>query len=481
MQLFASSIPSKAILCALFFIANLTSCSSPGHFNSAMVKNSNYQQNNTPLYADLKQINGKWQFVNINANSGDVKLGTYERSSLDVYIHDDVCFKSLWGSIGTKCSEHNFIENNAVVPSPLKAIELVVLSPIWVLLGFPTAFEPNFSWDKYHSAVNEAKANQNFDSTFMIASDKYDKLQNSIITKSSFDKMYAQGKKELESALKDQIQIKVINSSGLQSAEHLQNKYSQQQLRTKIETSVNYNKATEIFILKEEAERLYGIGDAKTIDEFSLLIDGTNDYIRNTRKLNMLSDNTKDQNHKILVNQLKYGTGVVNTEIDESYRSLFLGYNVDTKSPENIFLLDGKLIGNVVIPIYIKSKDYKNVLPSNYHNENPDIQVSLTGKIISLVNNTSNYISLDALSLYHNSNILTKDNYDIEIPPNGVKTLNLNVFNLKTLQSDYYNLTQKRANNEVVDFGFALKYTITEENKHKSLYKTKKYKLADII
>ena len=125
------------------------------------------------------------------------------------------------------------------------------------------------------------------------------------------------------------------------------------------------------------------------------------------------------------------------------------------------------------------------MLPSSYVNKGRDIEVILEGKSLSITNLTGKYITLDAVSLYHDQNVLTKggsafQNY-IELAPGSITTLSLNEFDLSGLKTSYQGLTKEKAKKTEVQFGFAVKYRITDENTPKTLYEKKSYNLYKLL
>lgn len=134
----------------------------------------------------------------------------------------------------------------------------------------------------------------------------------------------------------------------------------------------------------------------------------------------------------------------------------------------------------------ILSKNFENLYPQDdLVINNSDIRVSLNNGYITIKNKTKSYVTLDALSLYHNSDVLTLggnnfENYH-EVAPEAETRLSLSAFNLRSLSDDYYAMTKVKAKKIKVSFGLAGKYRVTGRSDRKNFYKKKDYRLDKLI
>ena len=163
------------------------------------------------------------------------------------------------------------------------------------------------------------------------------------------------------------------------------------------------------------------------------------------------------------------------------FKKQFGDANVTVEYSKRTALKNGLLPKDFYIPVTITSKQFKDVLPQKFDSRNDDISIVLNGNTIKVTNHTNNFITLEATSLYHKSQILTNRDLNREIPPNAVITLSIRDFNLSQLDNDYPYMTAEKARKENINFGFALKYRKTGIASLESLYQTRNYNLFDLI
>ena len=149
-------------------------------------------------------------------------------------------------------------------------------------------------------------------------------------------------------------------------------------------------------------------------------------------------------------------------------------HKFDLDNPNKIVLKEGKVPTQYGVELRVSSIDYKNIIPY-FENNNKDIVIRIEDKTLVIRNKTEQYVTIDAISIYYNENVLTRSgenflNHD-ELAPNTIGRYNLNQFDLNKLDNNYYRVTSDSARKTNVDFGFAVKYRKTGSNKPKSLFK----------
>ena len=132
--------------------------------------------------------------------------------------------------------------------------------------------------------------------------------------------------------------------------------------------------------------------------------------------------------------------------------------------------------------VVVDSVDYDKVLPAQMYEENEHVSLSFKNNYFYLVNKTGSYISLDRLSFYHNGKIATLSNLRVELPPHAESVL----MSIERLPIDYdavrfRNITKSSVDGISIEYGVALKYRVVNSNSDNTLFKTRNYKLKDLI
>ena len=134
----------------------------------------------------------------------------------------------------------------------------------------------------------------------------------------------------------------------------------------------------------------------------------------------------------------------------------------------------------------ITEKKFSNVFPK-FRNEDRFLKVDFDGDKLHFVNKTENFIQVLTISMYYDTYIksLTLANRPIELAPmaSTLDPLTLKEFidpRMKGL-STYMSISARQAKETTLNFGFAIKYRIVEQNKDMTQYKTIKYNLYDLL
>lgn len=146
----------------------------------------------------------------------------------------------------------------------------------------------------------------------------------------------------------------------------------------------------------------------------------------------------------------------------------------------------GQLINKqIVIKANVKATSYDlgRVYP-DYFSENSDFSILIKGGVIKLTNKTNDFLTINSLSSYVNSDILNIENAKgIRLSPLAYKEINLDA-NLSSAQKSQ--LTFNRLNNSVIqqktfDFGLAIEYKLSSISNSKTLFKQQNYKVKSFI
>jgi hypothetical protein len=507
-------------LVGMLLAGSLLSGCATSEFNSNTIRMTDYQhQNGYTLGASLVETDTGWRFKDIIEEGGEVSLGYFSyRGTTDTKS----CWRSFFGITDGDCHRRHLkfhddspnLSSNIFIP-----LQWAIGTPLSILFSpfnsefleyiFPIAVDREFGWDDYSDAINEAKVAEGYDNRFPELYSRYAQLSQSVNTqlhpepetnleplkKESITFKSAMSQKLMQKAI-SQLSIKVTDKSGLVSTGKIKN-----QLKQTLDTSVQL--ANEPIFTKgsyttylNESNVLKDIFPAKSLDDWSSRL---NIGMSELNKIKTNNKKIKSQNQKVFsqinannASKLKKYQAELSEEngdiyVKKSRRTNYLldNLNYDLEVPINLKIEQGKLTKNAIVELTIKGRNYTNILPESYENKNKEIEVSLDGQTLTLTNKTDKYITLDALSLYHNTNVLTRggDNFQnfSELAPGTERQVSLNEFNLDSLTKDYHDLTKQKASKTNIVFGFAIKYRITELDAPRTLYKKTNYNLYKIL
>ena len=158
------------------------------------------------------------------------------------------------------------------------------------------------------------------------------------------------------------------------------------------------------------------------------------------------------------------------------------GFVAQTKFPEKIQINHGSVNTGAEGTLTLISRSVRQLLPQHYSYSNSDLDLLLQGEIVKITNKTNSYVSLDALTLYHQENVLTLGGDKFrEIAPGAYFTFPLTNFDLRGLRTDHAGLTRERAKLKSVEFGFACKYRRNDLTQARSFVEIKSYRLLDLV
>lgn len=154
------------------------------------------------------------------------------------------------------------------------------------------------------------------------------------------------------------------------------------------------------------------------------------------------------------------------------------GVKYTLKCPQTVLSSESKFTVEAVI----HSIDYKRVIPNNFNESDQNLTINMRSGIINIVNKTDNFVSIDSLSFYHNGNIASEYKMNYELPPGSEKDiLSINSMPIVWKFLSFYDVTRNSANIKKIEYGFAVKYTISDTNKEKTFFKRNTYRLIDLI
>ena len=456
------------------------------------------------LYADLEKGSRGWRLTDIDTN-GSVRLGAMSPTPSIIPRVQRNCLKAWFGAGKgggrTPCRDKGpFVKYTPEFSNVFFVPFGIALAPVGILIGEPflASFDVRFDYAEYAKAINEAKFSEEYDQYFDDLSKKYEDLNQYIVntlgeypsskSKENSEKIANNAKgnaeKDLNSLFEKYIKVKVVDQSGFLKQKIALNDVIDYTPSAPDTPNFQEAKLVEKSNFVESFNQILPSKDIKEFKSKLSTVENTKQYtLDSTRKAYVKN---QDGNAKLLANykkQLNTGDGAVHLRVN-NLLDKNTDFNVDVSAPSVITRKNGKF-SQYSISVTVKSKDFEKVIPRSYSNSNRDIELILDGSTIKVRNNTNQYVTVDAISLYYNAKILTVSgtnlkNY-IELSPQSVSTISINKFDIDRLPNNYYNVTLSKAKNIQVDFGFGVKYRITEQNSSKSLYKTEKYSLHSLI
>ena len=474
------------------------------------------------LYAQLKDTKQGWIFTNISPTKRyihNIELGTYKYLK-STYVHHKSCTRGIFGTTSGSCSKEDFFSSspnatNLAIPIvwPLS----LALTPIWFFQDDPSKYffgifsDQAFDWDKFKQAVKQARSHNDFNSKFPDTYHQYVTLfkstQNPVITTNTEElKTDAQEKaalirKEISEILHESfngdIKLKIQDKSGLADTKAL---YDSINIKDFLSFEVKTIDAplfddADLEAYEPESTHIANISSSDSIEEFHQRliklelklqeIKNINKEISKQNKLLAGPINTKNlQTYENFETQAEKRNAAL-TLLESASDDFLKNHTYVIEYPKQVGVRNGKIKTGSKAKITIKSKDFYNVRPQHYNNANKEISLSYDGYNLKITNKTNHFLTIEMISLYHRSSILSVGGGNAErykeIPPNGVATFFISSFNIQNLDDDYPSLTKKAAKNTNISFGFAAKYFVGENNTRKTIYKQKPYNLFKML
>lgn len=165
----------------------------------------------------------------------------------------------------------------------------------------------------------------------------------------------------------------------------------------------------------------------------------------------------------------------------------YISFNATLKGPSEIPNTGKKVTIN--IPIEIKSAQLKNMIPNVYTlsdsnfamqlKPNPNLTINS-----SMMNKTKSFVTVKSITGYYQGDVLNVTNLDKELSPEAGTVQSGETYHLFSnkmqMNTNFEDITEAKANNIKIDYGYAVKYRMNDTNIEKSIYNTKKFSLYDI-
>jgi len=144
----------------------------------------------------------------------------------------------------------------------------------------------------------------------------------------------------------------------------------------------------------------------------------------------------------------------------------------------------------VSVEVIVKSKDFSNIYPA-FSGKDRNLSVEFDGSKVRITNNVNKYIKLLSTSIYYNKVVETSEDKSLNsligiIPPEGfteegISSLGFIINSPIAKLVDYPNMTTAKAQGKKIKFGFAIRYQVGDSEQYETFFKTKKYKLVDVL
>jgi len=332
----------------------------------------------------------------------------------------------------------------------------------------------NFQFDKYYEAAESAASK--IDRKKIV--EKYDDAVSQI-EKMQLDYL------ETEKYVNDQYANLYVKYHGI---------YEMNYNKLKIKTEINdrsgflnktidltqhfYLSKNNLIFNKKMESAIHNKDFTSSISEFD---NNINKYINNSKDF-YINSKTKAMTsiaefEKQLINQPSIAN-IVTTKIYQLYN-----YDYKFDYNKNIDISTNNSNPELVI-LNIYSKSFSNVYPEASLNDS-NIKLNFNGQNITLINKTKNFLQIKSLAAYYNNKIVNYEMVnEIELPPEStISDISIDKFVSKNiiLETNYPKMTATIAKKTKINFGFAVKYHVVEQNIDKTLYKTADYNLYDVL
>jgi len=129
--------------------------------------------------------------------------------------------------------------------------------------------------------------------------------------------------------------------------------------------------------------------------------------------------------------------------------------------------------------VTIHARDFVGIYPP-YTHEDEYLRIEFDGKLIRFINKTNRYVKIKSITVYYNKDVFNIET-SRELPPESFNNYPLVTSDNIQQNSNYFNLTVETAKKTFLSFGFAIKYTLVEQNIDRTLYKINEYNLYSAL
>lgn len=471
-----------------------------------------------PLKATLAKNDQGWCLVDFNHKSGNVDLNA--QSWCGAVPSEKQCYRGIFGITNGDCEDLAFVSH---VPSGGNIISVPIMWPLGLVFGtvsllkgdpdssfiFPIMVNAKYDQADFKEALQEAYQNAGGEENFQNLLSRYQALTAAAeqanaefaqLDETSGCQQRATAavsdyQKDLEQIARSAFRVKVKDESGFwpggKSLEAGDNfRFQPKSLELPEFVAPSYQGYLDITSAVEKE-----LIPVETVQAFAQKLESGDALIEKLRAENTKlaesnrseSDRVRNENEAILakfatVLKQKSGQAAI-VDAGSLEKNLDAqGFVYDMKVPVALVVKNGKAAAGDEAILKIKGRNFYDVLPQTYSFRNGDLEVKLVSGDLKVTNKTKSYVSLDALTLYHEEDVLSLgDGYLREIPPNTIITISLRSFGLGTLKDDYAALTRAGAKRTTVSFGFACKYRRNDLTQARSFVEVKHYNLLDIL
>lgn len=146
---------------------------------------------------------------------------------------------------------------------------------------------------------------------------------------------------------------------------------------------------------------------------------------------------------------------------------------LDTVSPTNV--------KDIPVTLHILSRDFNGLYPK-FSIDDDNLSVDIEGDQIKFRNHTNSYLSVNAQTIYYNSQVQTRSE-PIEIAPGVTIRRSINDFVTPAIQieASYRQMTPDKAERTSFRFGFAARYRLAESGEETTLYDLRSFNAGCVI
>ena len=494
------------LIAALF----LSGCASSFESEQHRLKNSYLPEDDSvPKSGILEKRNGEWSLV-FTSSGGNIHYQDGWKPQ-DNGNNDVACNKGFLGiEGGDRCAQKVGVAHEEWVESEFGASELVFnafYSPMVTVFGLPFGIlsvpsdggemlsqftlpvlvRGHFSYEGFSDAVESAKLNE---------ADSVD----------SFDKRFASAVARINSLNSE---VSDLNSSAYSASE------MEEDARGKVEDLLARQR-DEIFnslnLVINDESGLYGEGGERINlrDVFGVSLEEPDvpsfeevnfkKFVVGHSSLSALEAEVEEKHREFQarkeeverleqVNKARYEAFVedlqeynssVNYEMSKFEVSGAGEYEWDL--PE-IGIRDNALRGDRNVVLTVKNVVRDNIMPGSFAVANEQLSLEQRGDKIVLENRSTDYVSIEAISLYFGDKIRTigvREGF-IELPPQSRHEHGLSSFEIDDLAPDFRALTAEKAAVTSMSYGFAVRFTTTNTTEQKRLFKTENIRVIDML
>lgn len=443
----------------------------------------------TSAKANLEQQGESWQLRSIGTSEGNVDL--LGRQWLGEKTRE-VCFRGFFGITDGACEERIFTKTSfnkgTFVVAPFVWPVGLVLGIVPVLVGdpmseffFPVSMSQNFDEAAFQKALDAALER---DGGFAKVSALFAERDQLLAAAAAIDAgreaaigELKQFSREMEEAARSSLRLKVVDHSGFWNG-------GTPELGTADVTFAAQGVKNEDYAAtaKREGYRPAVVVEqrlmrAPSLSEYAALVASAAQYVEQTQAedaaaLAQMRESLARRSATVLPSDAGSLTSRLARE----------GYVATLKLPEQVQVEGGTVPGGIEGTLVITGRTFNQVLPRSYSYSNADLALNLSGDTVTVTNKTKTYISLDALTLYHQEDVLTLGGDSLkEISPGAITSIPLFNFGLGQLKTTYTGLTREKARATTVEFGFACKYRRNDLTQARSFVETKSYRLLDLL